>query len=167
MTIRVQEVRAGTVLVFGMATACAPVGPDFVRPQSTPNESWSDFVREDFQFEPQERVEWWEVFDDPVLSQLVMTAHQNNNNIRLAGLVMGPRIFAGPAMHPEGATWSYGYLTMIVVLALAVLDMQSGAPAGAAFWARLEMFVWATIYGTGAVFVFDTLWRRKPTSDLN
>ena len=85
--------------------------------------------------------------------------------VGLGGLVMGPRIFAGPGMHPAGATWSYGYLTMLVVLAPAVMDTQSGAAAGAAFWTRLEMFVWATIYGTGAVFVFDTLWRRKPTPE--
>lgn len=52
------------------------------------NESWSDFVREDFQFEPQDLIEWWDIFNDPVLSQLVVTAHQNNNNIRLAGLAV-------------------------------------------------------------------------------
>ena len=85
--------------------------------------------------------------------------------IGLAGLVMGPRIFAGPGMHPAGSTWSYAYLTMIVVLAPAVLHTQTGAAAGAAFWTRLQMFMWATIYGTGAVFVFDTLWRRKPAAD--
>jgi hypothetical protein len=84
--------------------------------------------------------------------------------IGLAGLVMGTRIFAGPGMHPAGATWSYGYLTMIIILAPAVLDTQTGAAAGSAFWTRLEMFIWATIYGTGAVFVFDTLWRRKPAA---
>jgi len=85
--------------------------------------------------------------------------------IGLAGLVMGPRIFACPGMHPAGATWSYGYLTMIVVLAPAVMDTQSGAAAGAAFWTRLGMFIWATIYGTGAVFVFDTLWPRKRAAE--
>jgi uncharacterized membrane protein YccC len=85
--------------------------------------------------------------------------------IGLAGLLMGTRIFEGPGMHPAGPTWSYGFLTMIVVLAPAVLDTQSGAAAGSAFWSRLEMFVWATIYGTGAVFVFDSLWRRKPAAD--
>ncbi len=37
--------------------------------------------------------------------------------------------FAGPGMHPAGAIWSYGYLTMIVVLAPAVLDSQAGAAA--------------------------------------
>jgi hypothetical protein len=85
--------------------------------------------------------------------------------IGLGGLVMGPKIFAGPGMHPAGATWSYGYLTMIVVLAPAVLDSQTGAAAGSAFWSRLAMFIWATIYGTGAVFVFDTLWPRKQADE--
>ena len=33
--------------------------------------------------------------------------------IGLGGLVMGPRIFAGLGMHPQGTTWSYGYLTML------------------------------------------------------
>jgi len=85
--------------------------------------------------------------------------------IGLGGLIMGPRIFAGAGMHPAGPTWSYGYLTMIVVLAPAVLDGQTGASADAAFWSRLQMFIWATIYGTGAVFVFDTLWRRNTSSE--
>ena len=84
--------------------------------------------------------------------------------IGLGGLVMGPKIFAGPGMHPAGPTWSYGYLTMIVILAPAVMDGQTGQSADAAFWGRLQMFIWATIYGTGAVFVFDTLWRRNPPS---
>ncbi len=82
--------------------------------------------------------------------------------VGLGGLIMGPKIFAGAGMHPAGPTWSYGYLTMLVVLAPAVLDGQAGASADAAFWSRLQMFIWATVYGTGAVFVFDTLWRRKP-----
>jgi hypothetical protein len=82
--------------------------------------------------------------------------------IGLGGLIMGPRIFAGPGMHLAGPTWSYGYLTMIVILAPAVMDGQAGASADAAFWGRLQMFIWAAVYGTGAVFVFDTLWRRNP-----
>jgi len=78
--------RAALVLASGMITACAPVGPEFVRPDSASNDSWSDFVREDFQFAPQDTVEWWGIFGDPVLSKLVAAAHQNNNNIRIAGL---------------------------------------------------------------------------------
>jgi hypothetical protein len=81
--------------------------------------------------------------------------------IGLGGLIMGPRIFAGIGMHAKGATWSYGFLTMIVILAPAVTDGLVGSSADAAFWSRLNMFVLATLYAIGAVFVFDTLWPRK------
>ena len=84
----VQIFRAVLVLLGGLTTACAPVGPEFVRPDSASNEPWSDFVREDFQFAPQDAVEWWGIFGDPVLNQLVATGHRNNNNIRLAGLAV-------------------------------------------------------------------------------
>lgn len=81
--------------------------------------------------------------------------------IALGGLVMGPHIFSGAGMAPQGATWSYGFLTMIVVLAPAVMDGQGGSSADAAFWSRLWMFVFATLYAVSAVFVFDTLWTAK------
>lgn len=75
--------------------------------------------------------------------------------IVLCGLIFGPRIFKGPGMHPAGATWSYAYLTMIIILAPAVLDGQTGDAAGGAFWSRLLMFMGASLYGVVAVYVFD------------
>lgn len=75
--------------------------------------------------------------------------------IALGGLVFGPRIFAGRGMHPEAGTWSYGYLTMIVILAPAVMDSASGSAANVAFWSRLVMFALATLYGVAAVYVVD------------
>jgi hypothetical protein len=90
--------------------------------------------------------------------------------IALCGLVFGQRVFKGPGMHPAGATWSYAYLTMIVILAPAVLDGQSGSSADTAFWSRLLMFMGASLYGVLAVFVFDhfsnsTAEFRTPESD--
>lgn len=75
--------------------------------------------------------------------------------IGLTGLIFGPRIFQGRGMHPDGATWSYAYLTMIVILAPAVLDGQTGDAAGGAFWSRLLMFMGASLYGVLAVYIFD------------
>jgi hypothetical protein len=75
--------------------------------------------------------------------------------IALAGLLIGRRVFQGPGMHPKGATWSYAYLTMIVVLAPAVLDQDSGSSADAAFWSRLVMFGLASFYGVFIVFLYD------------
>jgi len=67
-------------------SACAPVGPDFVKPDDEPAGEWSADDREEFQFAPQDSIEWWGMFDDPVLNNLVSLAHEQNNNIRIAGL---------------------------------------------------------------------------------
>lgn len=77
--------------------------------------------------------------------------------VALAGLLIGPRIFDGAAMRPAGATWSYGYVTMIIVLGPAVLDGQTGSSADLAFYSRLLMFMLASLYGVVAVAVFDRL----------
>ena len=81
--------------------------------------------------------------------------------IALAGLVFGSRIFAGRGLRTDGDTWSYGFLTMIVVLAPAVLDGDFGSSADARFYDRLLMFVWATLYGVGAIYVFEAFWPRQ------
>jgi hypothetical protein len=81
--------------------------------------------------------------------------------IALAGLVFGRRIFEGAGPAADADTWQYAFLTMIVVLAPAVLDSDFGSSADARFYDRLMMFIWATLYAVVAVFVFDTLWPRK------
>ncbi|MGI9248776.1 MAG: DUF2955 domain-containing protein [Woeseiaceae bacterium] len=78
--------------------------------------------------------------------------------ISLAGLTMGRRIFAGEGMHGQAATWSYAYLTLIVILAPAVMDSLTGSAAGLAFLTRLLMFAGATLYGVVAVYIFDAFW---------
>jgi hypothetical protein len=75
--------------------------------------------------------------------------------VTLAGLIFGPRIFQGKGLHAEAGTWSYAYLTMIVILAPAVMDSASGSSADVAFWSRLLMFALATLYGVAAVYVVD------------
>lgn len=86
--------------------------------------------------------------------------------IALGALVIGPRIFQGRAMHPEAGTWSYGYLTMIVILGPAVMDSMGGTNAGGAFWSRLLMFALATLYGIGAIYVVDAF-RPNRKNTLN
>ena len=90
-----------TVLVLGSAllSACAPVGPNFVRPDTESNEQWSGYTQEEFLFSPQDSIEWWGILNDPVLDQLVVAARQNNNNIRIAGLrVLESRAALGIAL---------------------------------------------------------------------
>ena len=75
--------------------------------------------------------------------------------IGLAGLIMGPRIFQGAAMHPQAGTWSYGYMTMLILLAPAVMDSIGGDSASVKFWDRIIMFAGATLYAVVAVYVVD------------
>jgi hypothetical protein len=75
--------------------------------------------------------------------------------VGLAALVMGRKIFQGRGLHPDAATWSYGFLTMVVILAPAVADSLVGGPANVKFLQRLWMFLLATVYAVGTVYVFD------------
>ncbi|RKX36002.1 MAG: transporter [Verrucomicrobia bacterium] len=72
--------------LVGVFTACAPVGPNFETPRAPVNPLWSEMGGDEFVDEPQPTVKWWQVFNDPVLNQLIEKAHQNNNNLRIAGL---------------------------------------------------------------------------------
>ncbi len=91
--------------------------------------------------------------------------------IALGALLMGPKIFQGRALHPQAATWSYGFLTMIVILAPAVMDSAGGGPAGIKFWDRLLMFGGTTLYAVVTVDVFDAIVasrrRRKSPNTAN
>lgn len=81
--------------------------------------------------------------------------------VGLAGLIIAPRIFKDQGSSPEGPTWSYGYLTLIVILAPAVLDGMGGSSADVRFWERMVMFAGATLYGVVAVYVFDAFWPER------
>lgn len=82
--------------------------------------------------------------------------------VALAALLMGPRIFKGAGMHAQAGTWSYGLLTMIVILAPAVMDSAGGGPAGLKFMDRLLMFAGATVYAVGTVYIFDAFAPTRP-----
>lgn len=81
--------------------------------------------------------------------------------IAVAGLLFGRRIFQGPAVHPDFSQWSYAFLTLVVLLAPAVLDSPFSSSAGNAFWTRLALFGLIGVYGTAAVAVFDTFWPAR------
>jgi NodT family efflux transporter outer membrane factor (OMF) lipoprotein len=75
------------ITVFSLWFAgCTAVGPDYSRPDIPVGNQWSDEAREDFRFEPQDAVAWWQILKDPVLNELVSLAHLQNNNVKIAGL---------------------------------------------------------------------------------
>ncbi len=84
--------------------------------------------------------------------------------LAIAALIYGRRIFEGTALAANGAMWSYAFLTMILLLAPAVLDSMGGSAAGAAFWSRLMLVGVAALYGSIAVTVFDAFFQPSPAS---
>ncbi len=78
--------------------------------------------------------------------------------VATASLWFAGKIFEGAGLSKNGDTWTYGLLTMLVILAPSALDAQLGNAADISFYNRLLMFIGASIYGVGAVYVFDSFW---------
>ena len=65
---------------------CTTVGPDFVKPEAPVLEQWREADGAVLTRAPSEGIRWWEAFRDPVLSQLIEIAYQNNYSLKVAGL---------------------------------------------------------------------------------
>ena len=66
-------------------TACAPMGPDFAQPEN-PAEQWLESSEQGGEPIAEDLARWWQVFNDPILNDLVDTARANNNSLEIAGL---------------------------------------------------------------------------------
>ncbi len=81
------SLRAAAIAALSCATfACAPVGPDFVRPDVELSPDWLEAEQQRFDLGPAELVEWWRILDDPVLDRLIAIAYEQNNTLKIAGL---------------------------------------------------------------------------------
>ncbi len=81
------SIRSATVAVLLSATVgCAPVGPDFVRPEVQLSPEWLEAEQQQFDQEAAELLDWWKILNDPVLDRLIDKAYEQNNSLRIAGL---------------------------------------------------------------------------------
>ncbi|VGO23458.1 efflux transporter outer membrane subunit [Pontiella sulfatireligans] len=82
-------------LVYG----CSTVGPEHKAPDLSVAEQWSD--AEDVRIEAGEidHSEWWNTFNDPILTELIELAHEQNLPLRIAGIrIMESRAHLGRAV---------------------------------------------------------------------
>jgi NodT family efflux transporter outer membrane factor (OMF) lipoprotein len=79
-------------MVFGMLVAmlllsgCTMVGPDFVKPDAPVQTEWLQARSTEIKTEPADYRDWWTVFNDPVLNNLVEEAYRQNLTLQIAGL---------------------------------------------------------------------------------
>jgi len=63
------------------------LGPDFESPDARLPDHWTEDGNVVFEGQlEKENIEWWKLFDDPVLDKLVQTAYSQNLSLRTAGL---------------------------------------------------------------------------------
>ncbi len=129
--MRMVKTLTGILLLVQLA-ACAPLGPDFVKPEVELPPGWSEADRNGLEASPIRQPQWWKVFNDPVLNTLVETAWQQNNTLEIAGLrvlearaqlgiaqgiqypqsqlAAGNAIYVAPANNAGGGSnfWQYG-----------------------------------------------------------
>jgi NodT family efflux transporter outer membrane factor (OMF) lipoprotein len=75
--------RAG-VAVLALLTAGCTVGPDYRRPDTPVPAMWSEARYDGIDTRPADLARWWEEFNDPALTQLVLRAAGSNLDLRLA-----------------------------------------------------------------------------------
>ena len=72
--------------VFGVLVGgCTNLGPDFETPEAVLPDDWGQRGG-GLQATEIELVEWWQVFEDPVLDRLIRTSYENNYSLEIAGL---------------------------------------------------------------------------------
>jgi NodT family efflux transporter outer membrane factor (OMF) lipoprotein len=73
----------GLVLLLG---GCAMVGPDYVKPTPPEPDKWLESESPQIESKEADFSEWWTVFSDPVLNDLIQAAYQQNLPLQIAGL---------------------------------------------------------------------------------
>jgi NodT family efflux transporter outer membrane factor (OMF) lipoprotein len=76
----------GLLIVTFVISGCAMVGPDYVKPTAPEPEKWLDSNEPGFKTEETNFSDWWTVFNDPVLNDLIEAAYQQNLPLQIAGL---------------------------------------------------------------------------------
>ena len=69
------------VALLVLLSGCINLGPDYVRPDFPVAESYMDA---DLQDSTIAALRWWDIFNDPVLQELISTAIEENRNLRAA-----------------------------------------------------------------------------------
>jgi NodT family efflux transporter outer membrane factor (OMF) lipoprotein len=107
-------------LVITITSSCTVLGPEYEKPGVTWLDDWQATLvpTAEGKLDEQEQAlrTWWQLFNDPVLNQLIDTANNNNLTLRIAGLrilesraVLG---IAGSALYPQSqqATSAISYV---------------------------------------------------------
>ncbi len=69
-----------------LMSGCAAVGPDFEKPETQVSDSWLEAHDPQVDTSTAAYKDWWLVFNDPILVELIELAYNQNLNLQVAGL---------------------------------------------------------------------------------
>ena len=84
--VRNARVCASMVLVLAVAAGCTKVGPDFELPAAPQEDAWLEEGDPKVSTAAPADANWWQVFGDPVLDELITRAYAQNLTLQTAGL---------------------------------------------------------------------------------
>jgi NodT family efflux transporter outer membrane factor (OMF) lipoprotein len=76
----------GCGIFLMIASGCTMVGPDFVKPDAPVAGRWLEDQSPQIDSKETEDVDWWQVFNDPILNQMIELAYQQNLDLQSAGI---------------------------------------------------------------------------------
>jgi NodT family efflux transporter outer membrane factor (OMF) lipoprotein len=74
------------LLVMVLLSGCTMVGPDYIKPEAPEPETWLESTDPKIQSKETDFSDWWTVFNDPILNDLIQAAYQQNLPLQIAGL---------------------------------------------------------------------------------
>jgi len=120
--------RFAILIAAAFLAACAPVGPEFVRPDVPANPAWLEAELEQYETTTPELADWWKQLNDPVLDSLIETALAQNNNLRIAGLrVLESQASLGIA---RGSQYPQGQVAVGDATAIGASESNANTTAG-------------------------------------
>jgi NodT family efflux transporter outer membrane factor (OMF) lipoprotein len=76
----------GLIMATLLISGCTMVGPDYVKPEAPEPEQWLESNDPKIQSGEIVFSDWWTVFSDPILNDLIQAAYQQNLPLQIAGL---------------------------------------------------------------------------------
>ena len=73
------------ILVF-LINGCTMIGPDFIKPEAEIEDEWMEMGAPSFKAGATDYINWWNLFNDPVLNNLIEKAYQQNLPLQIAGI---------------------------------------------------------------------------------
>jgi NodT family efflux transporter outer membrane factor (OMF) lipoprotein len=76
----------GMIALAIVFSGCAMVGPDYVKPTAPEPKQWLESTDPKIESKEADFKDWWIVFNDPVLNNMIQAAYQQNLPLQIAGL---------------------------------------------------------------------------------